>query len=231
MTADDLPAAFASLPAAWRDRLPGWTPELSAEVARRVREVSGAREIAPADPFRAFRLVDPGAVRAVILGQDPYPKAGQADGLAFSCGQGTPPSLRRIFEVLRADRPGFVMPGDGRLDAWARQGVLLLNTALTVEVGAGKAGSHMSCGWQALTSQVVAWLAQRAEPPVFMLWGKPANRFFDAAVGANARATVWRTRHPSYDFNGDFMADGSHFHATRTAVDWWALRTPPEEVL
>lgn len=231
MTADDLPAAFASLPAAWRDALPGWTPELCAEVVRQVREVSDGRAIAPDDPFRAFRFVAPQDVRAVILGQDPYPKAGQADGLAFSCSRGTPPSLRKIFDVLRADRPDFDVPSDGRLDAWALQGVLLLNTALTVEVGAGKAGSHLSCGWQALTSQVVTWLSQRAEPPVFLLWGKPANRFFDAAVGAGGQATVWRTRHPSYDFAGDFMADGSHFHATRAVVDWWAFRTPSEELL
>ena len=103
MTADDLPAAFATLPAAWRAVLPGWTPAAERAVIDRVRAASGAREIAPADPFRAMRLVPPEAARVVVFGQDPYPKPGHADGLAFSAGHGRPHSLRRIFQVLAAD--------------------------------------------------------------------------------------------------------------------------------
>lgn len=221
MTADDLPAAFAALPPAWRAVLPGWTEAAMLAVADRVRAVSGTRAIAPADPFRALRLVAPGQARVVVFGQDPYPRPGHADGLAFSAGQGRPHSLRRVFEVLAADRPGWQRPERWTLDAWTRQGVLLLNPVLTVELGA--AGSHMKCGWQALTSDIVKLLSVRADPPVFLLWGRPAQAFFDAACPAGAQPPVLRTRHPSHDIRREFMADGSHFAATADRVDWWAL--------
>lgn len=223
MTADDLPAAFASLPAAWRAVLPGWTPAAQQAVVDRIRAVSHGREIAPADPFRALRLVPPADVRVVVLGQDPYPRPGHADGLAFSAGQGKPHSLRRIFAVLAADRPGWEPPERWSLDAWAHQGVLLLNPVLTVEVG--QSGSHMSCCWQALTSEIAKYLCHRLDPPAFLLWGRPANDFFDAAVGPSTAAPVWRSRHPSHDFQRQFMAEGSHFMATASRIDWWALRT------
>jgi uracil-DNA glycosylase len=221
MTADDLPAAFASLPAAWATVLPGWAPGRTGEVLRRVRLASGEREIAPADPFRALRLVTPQDARVVILGQDPYPTAGHADGLAFSAARGKPPSLRRILAVLAADRPGFAPPARWVLDAWARQGVLLLNPALTVEVG--RIGSHLDCGWQALTSEIVEFLCKRSDPPVFLLWGSRAQAFFAAACPAGCAPPVLRTRHPSNDFRREFMAEGSHFLATADRVDWWAL--------
>jgi uracil-DNA glycosylase len=222
MTADDLPAAFAALPATWRAVLPGWTAAAQQAVVERVRAVSAAREIAPADPFRALRLVPPAAVKVVVFGQDPYPKPGHADGLAFSAGQGRPHSLRRIFERLAADRPGWVPPARWALDAWAAQGVLLLNPTLSVEIG--RAGAHLDCGWQTLTSQIVQHLCRREGPPAFLLWGKPANAFFDAARPPEAaKLPVHRTRHPSHDFRREFMADGSHFAATADRVDWWAL--------
>lgn len=221
MTADELPAAFASLPEAWRVLLPGWTPEATAAVVQRVRAVSGDREIAPPDPFRALRLVLPEAVKVVVFGQDPYPRPGHADGLAFSAGHGKPHSLRRVFELLAADRPGWRRPDAWALDAWAQQGVLLLNPVLTVEVGA--AGSHMNCGWQALTSDIVKTLSQRKNPPTFLLWGKPANAFFDAACPPGVTPPVLRTRHPSHDMRREFMADGSHFQATADRVNWWVL--------
>lgn len=221
MTADDLPTAFDSLPAAWRAVLPGWTPAAQQAVVQAVRAVSGDREIAPPDPFRALRLVPPAAVRVVVFGQDPYPKAGHADGLAFSAGHGKPHSLRRIFEVLAADRPGWQRPERWVLDGWARQGVLLLNPVLTVEVGS--AGRHMACGWQALTAQIVQTLCCQVSPPAFLLWGKPANAFFDAACPPGAAPEVHRTRHPSHDIRREFMAGGSHFLATADRVDWWGL--------
>ncbi len=141
MKARDLAAAFETLPPAWAAVLPGWTRERFGQVARAVEAVSDDREIAPADPLRALRLVAPADVRVVIVGQDPYPTAGHADGLAFSAGRGRPRSLARVFEVLAADRPGFVPPQRWALDAWARQGVLLLNPVLSVEVG--QSGSHV----------------------------------------------------------------------------------------
>ncbi|MEN9417250.1 MAG: uracil-DNA glycosylase Ung [Pseudomonadota bacterium] len=221
MTADDLAPVLDTLPPAWAAVLPGWTAERRRAVVEAVRAVSGTRPIAPADPLRALRLVAPEAVRAVVLGQDPYPTAGHADGLAFSAARGRPPSLRRIFAVLAADRPGWIPPAHGRLDAWARQGVLLLNPVLTVEEG--RAGSHQGCGWQALTSEIIRVLCSRTHAPEFLLWGARAQAFFDAAVGASPPAGhVWRTRHPAHDFQRAFMADGSHFLSTAHCVDWWA---------
>lgn len=225
MTASDLAAAFASLPAAWRAVLPGWTAAAQQAVIDRVRAVSGGREIAPADPLRALRLVPPEAVKVVLFGQDPYPRPGHADGLAFSAGHGKPHSLRRVFDVLEADRPGWLRPAAWKLDGWAAQGVLLLNPVLTVEVG--KPGSHMNCGWQTLTSEIVQTLSSRELPPTFLLWGKPANAFFDPACPRGATPRVLRARHPSHDFKRQFMADGSHFTATADQIDWWALAAAP----
>lgn len=225
MTADDLPAAFASLPAPWRAALPGWTPATTAAVCDRVRAVSGKRAIAPADPFRALRLVPPERARVVIFGQDPYPLAGDADGLAFS-SQGVPRSLQRIFDVLQADRPGWMRPASGKLDRWAEQGVLLLNPILTVEVGPKRALSHQACGWQALTAGIVQSLCVLPAPPVFLLWGDKAASFFDRARPADRAVSALRTRHPSYDIHRQFMVEGSHFVATADRVDWWRLTSP-----
>lgn len=226
MKAADLAAAFETLPVDWRAVLPGWTPEAVAGVVARVQAVSGEREIAPEDPFRALRLVPPAAVRVVIFGQDPYPLPGDADGLAFSA-RGLPQSLRRVFQVLKADRPDWVVPTSGKLDAWAAQGVLLLNPILTVEVGPKKALTHEKCGWQLLTSSIIKALCDRDDPPVFLLWGGKAARFFDDAGALRVAPRVLRTRHPSYDHDRQFMAEGSHFVATADRVDWWSLGAAP----
>ena len=229
MNAGDLAAAFASLPPAWAAVLPGWTAERLAAVRDCIAAVSGDRPIAPDDPFRALRLVAPEAVEVVVIGQDPYPTAGHADGLAFSAARGRPRSLARVFEVLAADRPGFEPPAQWSLDGWARAGVLLLNPVLTVEVA--HSASHMDCGWQALTSEIVSHLGQRPEPPVFLLWGGKAKAFWAASSAAGSGAVVHTTRHPSYDFSRSFMAEGSHFAATAHLVDWWAIGQRPASVL
>lgn len=221
MTVDDLPAAFAALPPAWRDAL-GWTQASVDTLIEAIRHASGTRPIAPDDPFRALRLVAPANARVVVFGQDPYPGAGHADGLAFSAPTSGRPSLRRIFDVLEADRPGWRRPASGRLDGWAHQGVLLLNPALTVEVG--RANSHTKVGWQALTSSIVSALCRIPEPPVFLLWGAQAEAFHAAAVPADGpRPRVLTTRHPSNDYARSFMAEGSHFAATADRIDWWRL--------
>ena len=148
-----------TFPPTWRRVLTAWTPAAEQAVVEEAVAVSADREIAPPDPFRALRLLAPGDVRVVVVGQDPYPRPGHADGLAFSAGHGKPMSLRRIFDVLKADRPGWQPPERWVLDGWARQGVLMLNPVLTVEVG--NAGAHMACGWQALTGDIVRVLAER----------------------------------------------------------------------
>ncbi len=221
MTADDLSTAFESLPAAWRQALPSWTSAAQSDVIERIRAVSDGKDIAPPDPFRALRLVSPKEARVVILGQDPYPTAGHADGLAFSAGRGRPRSLMRIFEVLAHDRPGWRPPAVWKLDGWANQGVLLLNPALSVEVG--RAGSHLSVGWQALTSEIILVLRGLPTPPVFLVWGGKAQTFLSRALPRDAAPRVLTTRHPSYDINKQFMAEGSHFVATQDLVDWWRL--------
>lgn len=126
--------------------------------------------------FRALELVAPDAIRVVILGQDPYHGAGQAHGLAFSVPDGVrlPPSLKNIFKELHRDL-GIPAPQSGNLEHWARQGVLLLNTVLTVEEG--KAGSHQGRGWEQITGAVIAHAGRtHAEPAVFMLWGSHAQK-------------------------------------------------------
>lgn len=240
MTVDDLPAAFDTVPAAWRAVLPGWTLERQTNVVDGIRQVSGPRPIGPPDPFRALRLVAPADVKVLIVGQDPYPTPGQADGMAFSAARvSARPSLRRIFEILEADRPGWRRPASGRLDGWACQGVLLLNTALTVELD--RAGSHLNIGWEVLTFGIVEALQQIGSEPVAMVWGNHAQAFLTSGAStdidegqvargrllpASARPRPLRilaTRHPSNDFQRGFMKDGSHFAATADRVDWWAI--------
>ena len=134
--------------------------------------------IFPPQPLRALALTPPESVRVVILGQDPYHGRGQAEGLAFSVAPGVPipPSLRNIFTELRRDLgtafPTFPEPG-GSLVRWARQGVLLLNTCLTVEEG--QPASHSGRGWELLTDAVIRKVSQDAAPAVFMLWGAHAQ--------------------------------------------------------
>jgi len=223
--ASDLGAALASLPPAWATVLPGWTPERLAAVGAAVCAASGDRPIAPDDPLRALRLVDPAEVKVVVIGQDPYPTLGHADGLAFSAAKGRPRSLARVFELLAEAKPGFVAPASGALDAWARLGVLLLNPVLTVEVG--RTASHSDCGWQALTREIVFHLSERSHPPVFLLWGGKARAFWAEAKSPDSKATVLATRHPSYDFDRSFMAEGNHFAATAHLVDWWVIGSTP----
>ena len=173
------------LPAGW-DRLLDQPFDRSPhrETLARAEAEAAARPVYPprADWFAAFRLTPPEAVRVVILGQDPYHGAGQAMGLAFSVRAGTalPPSLRNMYRELEADL-GCPAPPDGDLTPWADQGVLLLNTVLTVE--AGKANSHKALGWQAFTDEVLAALSRLPQPVAFVLWGAPAQKAFRQATG------------------------------------------------
>ena len=137
-------------------------------------------------------------MKVVILGQDPYHGPGQAHGLAFSVPEGvrTPPSLVNIYKELQADL-GVQIPPHGNLESWARQGVLLLNNALTVE--AGQAGSHQNRGWEAITDAAVAAVAARAEPSVFILWGSHARKkaMRVPELAGNTRHLILTAPHPS----------------------------------
>ena len=128
-----------------------------------------------AAPLRALELTPLSEVRVLILGQDPYHGPGQAEGLAFSVAAGVrvPPSLRNIYkEMAREAGQPFVPPGHGSLVHWAQQGVLLLNTALTVV--ANEANSHRHLGWEQFTDQVIRAISANAEGIVFLLWGSHA---------------------------------------------------------
>ncbi|WBA15252.1 uracil-DNA glycosylase [Salinivibrio proteolyticus] len=128
------------------------------------------------DVFNAFRFTELGDVKVVILGQDPYHGPNQAHGLCFSVlpGVKTPPSLVNIYKELATDIEGFQIPLHGYLKSWAEQGVLLLNTVLTVEQG--KAHSHAKLGWETFTDRVIEAVNQHGDGVVFLLWGAHAQK-------------------------------------------------------
>jgi uracil-DNA glycosylase len=178
----------------------------------------------PADRFRALELTPLGRVRVVLLGQDPYHGAGQAHGLSFSVRPGvrTPASLRNIYKELDSDLR-IPAAAHGFLEHWADQGVLLLNTVLTVE--SGKAGSHRKRGWEAFTDAVIAAVSAQAPPSVFMLWGNPAKE--KAGLIDGGRHLVLTAAHPSPLAQGKFFGS-RHFSQANTfltshgrgKIDW-----------
>lgn len=128
--------------------------------------------------FNALHYTDYKDVKVVILGQDPYHGPNQSHGLAFSVQPGVriPPSLRNMYKELHTDL-GLPIPNHGYLEKWARQGVLLLNTALTVR--AGEANSHRKIGWEIFTDRIIELLNEREDPVIFILWGNNARRKAD----------------------------------------------------
>lgn len=148
--------------------------------------------------FRALDLTPLDTVRVVILGQDPYHGAGQAHGLCFSVRPGVrvPPSLANIYKEMESDL-GLPRPGHGFLDHWARQGVLLLNSVLTVEEG--RAGAHQGRGWERFTDAVIRLVAAQSRPIVFILWGSYAQKkaAFVDDVSRGGRHLVLKAAHPS----------------------------------
>lgn len=148
----------------------------------------------PKDIFRAFELTPFKEVRVVILGQDPYHGAGQANGLSFAVGKDIrlPPSLQNIFKELEGDS-GPLVHRNGDLSRWATQGVLLLNAILTVRAGA--AGSHQSKGWEAFTDAAIQALSDKREHLVFILWGNYARQK-GAHIDRNKHLVI-ESAHPS----------------------------------
>ena len=148
------------------------------------------------DLFSAFSLTPPEQVRVVILGQDPYHEPGQAHGLAFSVREGVklPPSLRNIFAERQTD-VGVPPSENGDLTHWARQGVLLLNTVLTVEKG--KANSHKDFGWQTFTDDVIRALATLPQPMAFILWGAQSQKKEPLIRASSHPRLILKSPHPS----------------------------------
>lgn len=144
--------------------------------------------------FEAFNQTPFGEVKAIILGQDPYHGENQAHGMSFSVNRETPipPSLRNIFKELEDDLQ-VSPPSHGNLLTWAQQGVLLLNTVLTVEKS--KAGSHRNRGWEIFTDQVIKILSKEREHLVFFLWGSPAHR--KASLIDKQKHLILKAPHPS----------------------------------
>ena len=155
------------------------------------------------DIFNAFRYTPFGDTRVVILGQDPYHQPEQAHGLCFSVREGTPPppSLKNIFKELKSDL-GIDAPTCPELTGWARQGVLLLNTTLTVRKGSPQ--SHKGHGWEIFTDKVITLLSEREEPVVFILWG--GNARAKKALINTRRHKIIESAHPSplSAYNGFF---------------------------
>lgn len=146
------------------------------------------------DIFNALKYTSYSDVKAVIIGQDPYHGEGQAHGLCFSVKEGVepPPSLKNMYKELSED-VGFVPPGHGHLADWARQGVLMLNTVLTVR--AGEANSHKGMGWENFTDRIIQVLNQRGKPIVFILWGANARR--KKEIITNPVHHILEAAHPS----------------------------------
>lgn len=176
------------------------TPEFKkpyyAKLYRTIREEYTTRQIFPdsEDIFNAFSLTPLSEVKVVILGQDPYHNVGQAHGLCFSVKPEVeiPPSLVNIYQELNSDL-GCYVPDNGYLVKWAKQGVLLLNTVLTVR--AHEANSHRGIGWEEFTDAAIRILNEQDRPIVFMLWGRPAQ--MKKAMLNNPKHLVLEAPHPS----------------------------------
>ena len=198
MTSTESPAREIKLEASWREKL---EDQFQADYMLSLRkflmqEKGQGKRIYPAgdEIFAALDATSFQKTKVVILGQDPYHGDGQAHGLCFSVNPGVqvPPSLLNIYKELQAD-VGFKSPGHGCLRYWAEQGVLLLNSVLTVQ--AGQAASHQGKGWERFTDRIVELLNQEREGLVFILWGSYAQK--KGAIVDRNRHLVLQSPHPS----------------------------------
>ncbi len=215
---------------------PSWlaqlAPEFEQPYMRELRaflqaEKQQGRRIFPAgsEYFNAFEHTPLAAVKVVILGQDPYHGPGQAHGLCFSVRPGVaiPPSLQNIYKEIHAEL-GLPIPAHGCLTSWADQGVLLLNSVLTVQ--AGQAASHQGRGWETFTDRVIDVINRECEAVVFMLWGAYAQR--KGAIIDSERHCVLKAPHPSplsahrgFFGCGHFSSANEYLVARgRGAIDW-----------
>lgn len=238
----DLMAQLQALPESWREAfaaprvqeiLHGLDDFLKGELARGV-------QIFPLRPFRALLEVAPEDVQVVVIGQDPYHGPNQAQGLAFSVPDfcPTPPSLRNMFAELAREYPETYAPQRNSLTRWARQGALLLNTALTVE--AHQPASHARRGWAHITDAILTHVLREARPKVFLLWGNHAQSK-QALVESHppqGPVQILKANHPSplsaLRPPRPFIGCG-HFEQAnawlrehgQTGIDWLASKAPP----
>lgn len=173
------------------------TAGLRSALAYVAKERAAGKVVYPADAdvLNAFKLTQAETLKVVILGQDPYHGPNQSHGLCFSVRKGNkiPPSLRNIYKELAADISNFVIPNHGDLSHWAAQGVLLLNTVLTVEQA--QAHSHKKIGWEQFTDGVISTINRECDNLIFLLWGAPAQK--KAALIDEKRHTILTAVHPS----------------------------------
>lgn len=179
-----------TIPPAWQEALSAALHDSSFKALEAFLDheaASGVQILPPREQiFAAFEICPPDAVRVVLLGQDPYPTPGDAHGLCFSVQKGRPMprSLRNVWKELKSDL-GVEAPTHGNLERWAHQGILLLNTVLTVR--AGEANSHRGRGWEHFTDSVIRHLSAQQQPIVFLLWGNAAQA---------KRSLINEMRHP-----------------------------------
>jgi uracil-DNA glycosylase len=204
-----------------------WQQPYFRQLAAFVHEAYETREVYPpkARVFSAFENCPWKDIKVVILGQDPYHEPHQAHGMCFSVLPGTPipPSLQNIFSELNQEL-GCYLPDNGYLMPWARQGIFLLNTVLTVE--RGRANSHAGRGWETFTDHAIAKVNEKEDPVVFLLWGRNARS--KASMIDKSRHLVLEAAHPSplSAYNGFFGC--GHFRKTnaflqehgKTPIDW-----------
>ncbi len=227
--ADPPPRRSPRIEASWAEALADefaapYMAELSGFL--RARRAAGATIFPPPDRiFAAFDAAPIGAVRVVIMGQDPYHGHGQACGLSFAVPRGIriPPSLVNVYRELHDDL-GIAPASHGDLSGWARQGVLLLNATLTVEEG--QPGSHHGRGWERFTDAVLRTLSAREDPIVFLLWGRNAQARGEQVDAS--RHFVLEAAHPSPHSARNGFFGCRHFSATnqllesagRGAIEW-----------
>lgn len=222
------------LPKCWANRLKAeLTASYFAELVAFVEQERSQHSVYPpvGDVFSAFRLTPYEKTRVLLLGQDPYHGEGQAHGLCFSVQSGVklPPSLKNVFKELNADI-GCEIPSHGDLSSWARQGVLMLNTVLTVRAAA--ANSHRKRGWEKFTDEVIRQVSAKTSPVVFVLWGKPAQKKLDLID--TDRHHVIQSAHPSplsarngfFDSRPFSQINQALEDSGQQAIDWAVTQRP-----
>ncbi len=202
---------FERMPALWKDFLKDeFSKDYCQALSRLVLEAYQSKIVFPPieNVFTAFDLCLPNEIKIIILGQDPYHQKNQANGLSFSVNSGIrlPPSLKNIFKEITQDIPDFKLPSSGDLSYWSKQGVLLLNSLLTVEDS--KPGSHRNFGWIKFTDAVIQRLSNEKNNLVFLLWGNYA--ISKSTLIDSYKHLILTAAHPSPLARGAFFGN-KHF--------------------